>query len=774
MLEHTHETPAPGHGPSRTPGARRDTDAVLQPFAAVLVETAPDAIVLADSRGTIILWNKAAQTLFGYTEEEAIGQPLTCLMPDRYRDAHQKGLERVRATGYSRLAGKPVELRGLKKDGTEFPLELSLGTWQSGGRLFFSGIIRDITERKRSEETLRDSQERFCQLAENIREVFWMTDPEKNRIIYISPAYEGIWGRTCESLYASPWSWLDAIHPDDRDRVRQAALTKQISGAYDEEYRILRPDGSTRWIWDRAFPIRDASGHVYRITGIAEDITERKQAEEELRASEERLELAVRGSSDGLWDGRILPGEPWSSPRTPVWYSPRFKAMLGFEEHELDNVLGSWVALLHPEDKERVLAALFAHVERKEPYDVEYRLHTKQGEYRWFRARGQAIWDDAGNPLRMAGSLQCVTERKRAEQALQLAYDETEKILASVPGAILAADQDLRVVYANALACRYFGEARADMLGAPLNEVLPADVAQRSWVYLRRTPQAAENGYWQQDRQFERHGKVYEYRFFPLAIRGSERPQTGIVLWDITENKRLAEQIIQAEKLASLGTLVAGMAHEVNNPAQGIMGLAQLMQDETDLTVVRDYAREIVGYTKHIATVVRDFTTYARQSDQDDETELDLGERMVEAVKLLRLRPQSWHVEVVTDFQPVPFLKARRTEIDQVFVNLIGNAVQAMDGRGCLTLATALRDGMFTASVRDTGGGIPKDRLTKIFDPFYTTKEPGKGTGLGLYIVYKIVTKHGGQVRVDSEVGQGTTFTVAFPLGHTSPQGGPS
>jgi len=638
MLEHTHETPEPGRGPSPAPGAWRTTDAVLQSFANVLIETAPDAIILADGRGTIMLWNKAAQHLFGYSEEEVMGQPLTCLMPARYRDAHKKGLERVRSSGHSRLAGKAVELHGLKRDGTEFPLELSLGTWQSGGSMFFSGIIRDITERKRSEEALRESQERFRQLTESIREVFWMTDPEKNRMIYISPAYEGIWGRACESLYASPRSWLDAIHPDDRDRVLQAALTKQISGAYDEEYRIVRSDGSTRWIWDRAFPIRDASGQVYRITGIAEDITDRKQA----------------------------------------------------------------------------------------------------------------------------------------EQALQQAYDETEKILASVPGAILAVDQDLRVVYANALACQYFGEGRAEMLGAPLNEVLPADVAQRSWVYMRRTPQAAENGYWQQDRQFERHGKVYEYRFFPLVIRGSERPQTGIVLWDITENKRLGDQIIQAQKLASLGTLVAGMAHEVNNPAQGIMGLAQLMQDETDLTVVRDYAREIVGYTKHIATVVRDFTTYARQSDQDDATELDLGERMAEAVKLLRRSPQFGHVEVVTDFQPVPFLKARQTEIDQVFVNLIGNAVQAMDGMGCLTLATALRGDTLTASVRDTGSGIPTDRLAKIFDPFYTTKEPSKGTGLGLYIVYKIVTKYGGKIQIDSEVGNGTTFTVAFPLGHTSPQGGQS
>ena len=638
MLDHTHETPEPGHRPVPDPGLGHDPNAVLQPFATVLVETAPDAIILADNHGTIILWNRAAQHLFGYGEEEVLGQPLTCIMPARYREMHQKGMDRVRATGQSKLAGKPIELFGLKKDGTEFPLELSLGTWQCDGSLYFSGIIRDITGRKRSEEALRESQQRFRQLAENIREVFWMTDVRKERMIYISPAYESIWGRTCESLYAEPRSWLESIHPDDRDRVIEAALTKQVSGAYDEEYRIARPDGSTRWIWDRAFPVRDASGQVYRITGIAEDITDRKQS----------------------------------------------------------------------------------------------------------------------------------------ELALQQAYDATEKILDSVPGAILVADPDLRVVYANALACRYFGEAHTDMIGAMLGDVLPADVAQRSWVFTRRTPQTAENGYWQQDRQFECRGKVYQYRFFPLAIRGSERIQTGIVLWDITENKRLADQIMQAEKLASLGTLVAGMAHEVNNPAQSIMGLAQLLEDETDLHVVKEYAGDIVGYTKHIAAVVRDFLTYARQSDRDDATDLDVAERMAEAVKLLRRSPQFGHIEVVTDFQAVPFLNARRTEIDQVFVNLISNAVQAMDGKGCLTLTTSSQGGTLTATVRDTAGGIPQDRLTKIFDPFYTTKEPGKGTGLGLYIVFKIVTKYGGQIHVDSKVGHGTTFTVAFPIGHTSPKGGQS
>ena len=135
-------------------------------------------------------------------------------------------------------------------------------------------------ERKRAEERFRQSEERFRQIAESIREVFWMTDPKKNQMLYISPAYEKIWGRSCEDLYEQPQSWLEAIHPEDRGRVLKTATEKQLQGTYDEEYRIMRPDGTIRWIRDRAFPVRDASGQVHRITGIAEDITERREVEE--------------------------------------------------------------------------------------------------------------------------------------------------------------------------------------------------------------------------------------------------------------------------------------------------------------------------------------------------------------------------------------------------------------------------------------------------------------------------------------------------------------
>ena len=243
-----------------------------------VVQSAPDAIIVADEHGYIASWNKAAARLFLYESEEVVGKPLTVLMPMRYREAHEMGLERMRATGRSKVIGHVVRLHGLRKDGTEFPIELSLATWLARGGSFFSGIIRDVTERTQTEEALLEIQERFQLVTQLMREVFWLTDPAKNVMLYVSPSYEGIWGRSCEELYRAPRAWLEAVHPDDRSRILHAAMTKQAIGTYAEEYRILRPDGAIRWIRDRAIPIRDDAGTIVKIAGIAEDITDSKQS----------------------------------------------------------------------------------------------------------------------------------------------------------------------------------------------------------------------------------------------------------------------------------------------------------------------------------------------------------------------------------------------------------------------------------------------------------------------------------------------------------------
>jgi PAS domain S-box-containing protein len=249
-----------------------------------IIGSAMDGIIAVDDAQRITVLNEAAETMFEVTSAAMIGQPLNRLIPERFRDAHTKSVDDFGRTYVTRRRlGRLGSVWGLRASGAEFPLEASISQSEVAGRKLFTVILRDITERLQAEEALRASEARFRQLAENIREVFWLTDPLKGEMLYISPAYEAIWGRTCRSLYESPQNWLEAIHPEDRERILHAAMTKQVSGTYDEEYRVVRPDGSIRWIHDQAFPVRDDRGQVIRVAGVAEDVTGRLQLETQLR-----------------------------------------------------------------------------------------------------------------------------------------------------------------------------------------------------------------------------------------------------------------------------------------------------------------------------------------------------------------------------------------------------------------------------------------------------------------------------------------------------------
>lgn len=245
-----------------------------------LAQSAVDAIVITDYQDRIVFCNESLQEIFGYYELEIIGEPIQILMPDRYRIEIQE-------LANENMPGKLLESYGLRKDGSEFPVELSVNSWISEGEKFTTHIIRDITDRKLTEYKLKMREEMFTQMAENIDEVFWVIDPLMNQIQYVSPAYEKVWRRSVSSLYKNPESWLDSIHPDDRDLVARNMFMEshriQRRRADALEYRIYQPDGSIRWIKSRVFPLINEDKKTYRIVGIAMDITRRKMMEEKVK-----------------------------------------------------------------------------------------------------------------------------------------------------------------------------------------------------------------------------------------------------------------------------------------------------------------------------------------------------------------------------------------------------------------------------------------------------------------------------------------------------------
>jgi PAS domain S-box-containing protein len=258
-----------------------------------ITDSAQDAIIMMDPQGTVSFWNPAAASILGYGAEEAIGKNLhTLLTPERYLAAHRAAYPEFLRTGRGDAIGKTVELAARRKDGREIAIDVSLSAVSLSGQWHAVGILRDITKRKQAEEALRHSEEKFRQLAENIHEVFFVLTPAGDKTIYISPAYELIWGRTCDSIYQSSMSWAEAIHPDDQVQA-QLLAQKQLRGEpVDSEFRIRTPDGQEKWIRGRTYPIRSEAGELIRIVGIAEEITERKRYEAELILAREDAEAA--------------------------------------------------------------------------------------------------------------------------------------------------------------------------------------------------------------------------------------------------------------------------------------------------------------------------------------------------------------------------------------------------------------------------------------------------------------------------------------------------
>jgi PAS domain S-box-containing protein len=411
-----------------------------------LLECAPDALILLDRRRRISFVNSQTERIFGYQRGELVGKRVDKLVPELLRPLRRRAHGTHNGQVQAPANGSRQGLRAIRKDGIEFTADISLSPLTTEQSSLVIASIRDVTKRKEAEERLRESEERFRQITESIKEVFWLTDLAKNRMIYVSPGYEEIWGRSCESLYASPRNWLEAIHPEDRERILAAALTSQVSGEYDEEYRIIRPDGCVRWIQDRAFPIRDSSGKVFRIAGIAEDITRNKETQFQLI----KLGQAVESTSELIcitdMQDRL------------TFVNQAFQETYGYTAEE---VIGKGPEILLSSKNSPSLLSDILRKTRSGGWQGEVLDRRKDGtEFPIFLSTS-LIKDAQGQAIGLIGVARDITGHKRAEAQIRLLADAVQ----STQEMISITDSTNRFTFVNRAFLRTYGYSETEVLG---------------------------------------------------------------------------------------------------------------------------------------------------------------------------------------------------------------------------------------------------------------------------------------------------------------------
>jgi PAS domain S-box-containing protein len=378
----------------------------------------PVMINFVDRNHQIQLVNREWERTLGWSLEEMHRQNIDILEENYPDPEHRKQVRDFVETSKAEWADFKTTVRdGRVIDTSWAMLNLSDGTG--------IGIGQDITDRKRAEEALKESEERFRQLTENIHDLFWIKTADFKRVLYLSPVYQSLSGHSPEERYQDQdyQPFLDRIVPEDRERMAEI-MRQGASEEFEIEFRIKHPDGSLRWIRDRGFPIRDASGQIYRIAGIAHDITERKLAEEALRESEERFRQLTENIREVFW---------LRSPdlKQLLYVSPMYEKVCGRTCESLH--ADGPELVVHPEDRSRVIESLATLAGQE--FEIEYRIMGRDGEVRWLRDRGFPIRNQSGQIYRMGGVAEDITDRKEAEDRLKAGSEQLRALSASLQSA---------------------------------------------------------------------------------------------------------------------------------------------------------------------------------------------------------------------------------------------------------------------------------------------------------------------------------------------------
>jgi PAS domain S-box-containing protein len=744
---------------------RPDTDISRASRYRALFDTAAIGVALCDASGRIRDCNSAFAELLGYpSKDEVVGLSGAQIGHPDDPDDSRELMDRLLRGEISRLT---VEKRYRRKDGSPVWARLSVAPIE-GSDLYF-GFIEDIGERKRAEDELWEiaAELERAQRAGGVGT--WVLDAATGSIRWSREA-QLIYGLSDDEV-AGGEAHLFAriVHPDDRDRVL-GELEQAFAGAMasDVEHRIVRADREIRWVRTRCDVECDAAGRPVRQLGVVTDITRSRLAQETLRQTAADLVRAQQLGRVGTWSWhpRERRGE-WSAEARRI-------VGLGRTEAEAGDV-DAFMSVVHPDDRADVARLTDEAFESAGQYVHEYRI-VADGDVRWIRAQGDVERDEHGEPFRLVGVVIDITASKLAQEALrETAADLVRAQQLGRVGTWAWYPRENRNTW-SAEARRIYGindrDAATEDPDLYFGIIHPDDresMTRKAWLAFETAGTVVSEHRillpdgevrWvrsQGDVECDEHGEPFRVAGVVIDVTDARRAEA--------EQRELESRLRQSQKLEALGQLAGGVAHDFNNLLTVIMGNAGLALQHADLGT-RTGLEEILAAGERATGLVRQLLIFSRQQPVEARP-IDLNEVVSDSRKMLnRLIEATIDIRCELAEIPVPVV-ADRGALEQVLLNLALNARDAMPDGGCLTIRTdAVVEGdarFGFLSVEDTGVGMDELTLQRIFEPFYTTKELGKGTGLGLAMVYGFVDAAGGEIDADSELGAGSTFTIKLP-----------
>ncbi|WP_396625444.1 PAS domain S-box protein [Luteitalea sp.] len=710
-----------------------------------ILESITDAFFSVDGEWHFLYVNRAAERLLRQTREALLGRVLWEVFPEAIGTEFDEQYHRA-------YAGQVT----VRFEAYYAPYD----TWflvhaypsPHGLSVYFS----DISDRKRAEARLAAAEAHYRRLVTTTPHAVYAVDTA-GRFVELNPAAERMLGRSADTLLGHTFERVLSAEQIPKSRDLFQRLVTGEADDLEVETRVCTAAGDERLVRLTITAIRERD-QVVGWHGIARDITDERAAETALRESEARFRRIAEQVGEVFWEATPDFSETrYMSPLfEQVWGEPVARA---YEEPRwfLEAILA--------EDMPRVRAAL-ASIGAGNPGQAEYRIRRRDGQVRWMLSRAHAVTDQEGRVTGVAGTSLDITERRTLEarqRLLATIFDGLDEGLCvlSTAGTVL---------YANQTFAALAGIPAAAIPGFDPRSLAALSDAARQFPDMLQA--ALDTGRWS-GRVVHRHPS--DGREVPIDITLSRvRLEDGdsllfAIVQDATEDIAREERQRRTERLASMGTLAAGVAHELNNPLQAILSFTQLLRMNASRPQEVESLAIMQREAERMAKIVSDLKQVARAT-QDEEARrgpVDLNDVIRHVCRAQEYRLRTGNVDVTFDLADVlPPVLADAAQAEQVVLNLVVNACQAMaswHGEGRLVLHTEAASGGVVLHVVDDGPGIESSHLDRIFDPFFTTKGPGEGTGLGLAVVHRVVTDHGGDIGVESAPGLGTRVRIWWP-----------